>query len=175
MLHCAQHKRAAQLQHHRKGTREGVLARDRAASKTAFGCASGASNPPGHEALCFRPCVAIYIGNILAMCTNILVVHCSHAGRRERACWHGIGLRARRHLGAQAAHRIRQVMKLCASDHAWPYILDNILAMCTNMPVVHSPGIRRSRRQLAVLRSDRRLPMGGVDAEAVLRAQPQSV
>ena len=60
MLHCAQHKRAAQLQHHRKGTREGVLARNRAASKTAFGCASGASNPPGREALCFRPCVAIY-------------------------------------------------------------------------------------------------------------------
>ena len=117
MLHCAQHTSAAQMQHHKRGPREGVLARDRAASKTAFGCASGASNPPGHEALCFRPCVAIYE----AMCTNKLVVHFSHAGRRGYRGGSSIGACSERATsirvrcsGAHAAHRTRG-MKPCAS------------------------------------------------------------
>ena len=56
--------------------------------------------------------------------------------KRERACWHGIGLRARRHSGAQAAHRIRPVVKLCASDHVWQYIGGNVHqhACCALLP-----------------------------------------
>ena len=55
---------------------------------------------------------------------------------QERACWHGIGLRARRHSGAQAAHRIRPVVKLCASDHVWQYIGGNVHqhACCAPLP-----------------------------------------